>query len=55
MKKMGIVGFGAAAIGFLQGLIESKKIDNYEIVVFERGKITRTTPFLVCGWMERSS
>jgi uncharacterized FAD-dependent dehydrogenase len=38
MKKMGIVGFGAAAIGFLQGLIESKKIDNYEIVVFERGK-----------------
>jgi len=38
MKKMGIVGFGAAAIGFLQGLIESKKIDNYEIVLFERGK-----------------
>ncbi|MEN3008030.1 FAD-dependent protein [Pseudothermotoga sp.] len=38
MKKLGIVGFGAAAIGFLEGLIETGKINNYEITVFEKGK-----------------
>ncbi len=38
MKKLAIVGFGAAAIGFMQGLIESGRIDQYEITVFEKGK-----------------
>lgn len=38
VKKLGIIGFGAAAIGFIQGLIESGKIDRYHIVIFEKGK-----------------
>ncbi|MCS7175512.1 FAD-dependent protein [Pseudothermotoga sp.] len=38
MKRLGIVGFGAAAIGFLEGLIETGKINDYEITVFEKGK-----------------
>lgn len=38
MKKLGIVGFGAAAIGFIKGLIDSGKIDNYDVTVFEKGK-----------------
>nr|WP_231555918.1 NAD(P)/FAD-dependent oxidoreductase [Thermotoga neapolitana] len=38
MKKLGIVGFGASAIGFIHGLIESGKISNYRITILERGK-----------------
>ncbi|MGB9821467.1 MAG: NAD(P)/FAD-dependent oxidoreductase [Pseudothermotoga sp.] len=38
MKKLGIVGFGAAAIGFLQGLIESERLNHYHITVIEKGK-----------------
>ncbi len=38
MKKLGVVGYGAAAIGFIEGLIETGKIGDYEITVLERGK-----------------
>ena len=38
LKKLGIVGFGASAIGFIHGLIESGKISNYRITILERGK-----------------
>ncbi len=38
MRKLGIVGFGASAIGFMYGLIESGRVDDYEITVFEKGK-----------------
>jgi hypothetical protein len=38
LKTIGIIGFGASAIGFVQGLIDSGKIDKYRITIFERGR-----------------
>jgi len=38
LKKLGVVGFGASSIGYIYGLIESGRLKDYEVVVFERGK-----------------
>jgi len=38
MKKIAIIGFGAASIGFLKGLQEEEKIDNYKIDIYEKGE-----------------
>lgn len=38
MKKIGIVGFGQQTIGFIQGLIDSNKIHEFEIHIFEKSK-----------------
>src|SRR6056297_56736 len=37
MKKVALVGFGAAAIGFLKGMIDNGNIKDYEIDVYEMG------------------
>ncbi len=37
MRRLGIIGFGASAIGFLKGLIDSGKIEKYHVTVFEKG------------------
>ncbi|MGJ8455788.1 NAD(P)/FAD-dependent oxidoreductase [Pseudothermotoga sp. U03pept] len=38
MKRLAVVGFGAAAIGFLEGLIETGRIKDYSVSIFEKGK-----------------
>jgi len=37
MKKIALIGFGAAAIGFLKGMIDNGNIKDYEIDVYEMG------------------
>ncbi len=38
LKRLGIIGFGASAIGYLKGLIDSGRIEQYRVTVLERGK-----------------
>jgi len=45
LKKIAIIGFGAAAIGFIKGLTDSGKIKEYKIDIYERGKDIENSGF----------
>ncbi|BBE30808.1 hypothetical protein OSSY52_09490 [Tepiditoga spiralis] len=43
--KIAVIGFGAASIGFIKGMVDSGKIENSTIDVFERGKSIEKSGF----------
>ncbi|MDN5343162.1 NAD(P)/FAD-dependent oxidoreductase [Oceanotoga sp. DSM 15011] len=45
MKKVAVIGFGAASIGFIKGIMENGKIENMKVDIYERGKNIETSGF----------